>query len=278
MAVNIPLDIKIRNNIAMFTRKHLVISIIRCFFYPHTKLINFSNINKNENFEYSLNNNKLVIVDLVWGCIFCLIFIGFSRSFILACDCEKNIINYKKLYGKQSSTLNKLEFKGSVKVKEIKPVIVIKPQVIYPEEYKSKKFVGAEKCKLCHSVEYRKWQKTKHAQAYIDMNKHYEEEKNANRKHKIERTDCESCHTTGYGYKFGFILGSSSDKLTNVQCEICHGPGEDHVKNYKQKMVFGENPIPEALCRNCHCEEIAPGFKYVEYLGKINCITKHKND
>lgn len=46
---------------------------------------------------------------------------------------------------------------------------------------------------------------------------------------------------------------------------------EEHVKNYKQKMMFGDNPIPETLCRSCHCEGIDPGFKYIEYLGKINC-------
>ena len=110
------------------------------------------------------------------------------------------------------------------------------------------------------------------------MQKHYEEEKETNKKHGIEKTDCESCHTTGFGYNFGFRKENAQERLTNIQCEVCHGPGEEHVKNYKQKMVFGENPIPESLCKSCHCEDIDPKFKFIEYLGKINCSPIHQSD
>jgi hypothetical protein len=54
---------------------------------------------------------------------------------------------------------------------------------------KDAKYIGADKCKMCHSTEHKGWSKTAHARAY-DLLVNVAQDKN---------TECLACHTTGYG-------------------------------------------------------------------------------
>ena len=71
-------------------------------------------------------------------------------------------------------------------------------------------FVGADKCKMCHKVQYASWEATTHA-------KSTEQAKGAT---DLEYTpDCLKCHAT-----------NASEELPGVQCEACHGAGGDYKK------------------------------------------------
>lgn len=143
-------------------------------------------------------------------------------------------------------------------------------------------FLGndAENCKTCHGDKVTEWLKTGHANIFSDEidNKrtpdvptHYTE-------------SCSSCHTTGYyadpygegsnGFKAAMTVakwvfptweqinaagkGGPSNyaampaavkDLTNIQCEQCHGPATDHVKNGMPIMASSQD---EGVCNICH--------------------------
>jgi hypothetical protein len=71
-------------------------------------------------------------------------------------------------------------------------------------------YVGAEKCKMCHKVQYNSWLETTHATTTeVAMNAT-----------DLEFTaDCLKCHAT-----------NADEALAGVQCEACHGPGSDYKK------------------------------------------------
>jgi hypothetical protein len=102
-------------------------------------------------------------------------------------------------------------------------------------------FVGSESCRSCHQSEYDKWHETKHAQAYATLEKHgYQYD-----------PECVVCHVVGLDYESGFVSERRTPELKNVDCENCHGPGSEHVKNPIQAKTKG----PKATCLDCHTPE-----------------------
>ena len=80
---------------------------------------------------------------------------------------------------------------------------------------------------------------------------------------------CTPCHTTGMGHKGGFgDAKAAGGALTNVQCEVCHGPGEDHVKapvSLKKVTIYGITDqcsfcIIQGVCATCHDRANDPRF------------------
>lgn len=68
--------------------------------------------------------------------------------------------------------------------------------------------IGADKCKLCHKVEFASWQKTKHAAAQVD---------------------CEACHGPGSNYKAIAIMKDKAKakaagmiEPSEKDCKACH--------------------------------------------------------
>ncbi len=72
------------------------------------------------------------------------------------------------------------------------------------------------------------------------------------------------------GHKGGFgeeIL--THGMMTNVQCEVCHGPGEDHLKAppaLKKETIYGITDqcsfcIIQGVCMTCHDHANDPHFK-----------------
>ena len=125
------------------------------------------------------------------------------------------------------------------------------------------KYLGANKCKMCHSPIYKSWAETKHANAFkVLVDK--QSDKNA---------ECIVCHTAGYNLTGGYT--ENADNLKNVTCEACHGPGSLHMsakKEDKKKMINGKPG--EKLCRSCHNEKQSPNFKFEEYSKKgLHAIT-----
>jgi hypothetical protein len=82
--------------------------------------------------------------------------------------------------------------------------------------------IGAEKCKMCHKVEYDSWAQSKHAKAE-------------------PKTDCETCHGPGSDYKSKEVMKDPEKakaagliaKPAKAACtEKCHKPAE-----FKDEML-----------------------------------------
>ncbi len=114
-------------------------------------------------------------------------------------------------------------------------------------------YVGNTKCVSCHSEITTSWKKTRHASAYATLQK----------KCKDFCPDCLPCHSTGseeHGKK-GFSSPSKTPHLFNVQCEECHGPARNHIKNPEGPY---KNTINAGICINCHTTNTDPEFSFPE--------------
>ena len=78
-------------------------------------------------------------------------------------------------------------------------------------------YVGAEKCKMCHKVQYNSWLETTHAKATDEAKASTDREFSS---------DCLTCHAT-----------NADEALAGVQCEACHGAGNDYKKMSIMKDV-----------------------------------------
>ncbi len=121
-------------------------------------------------------------------------------------------------------------------------------------------YVGADACRDCHQSEYEQWRRTPHAGAFaviLQARRGYD-------------PACTPCHTTGQGHKGGFAdkTAPKGNPMTNVQCEVCHGPGDDHVKApaaLKKATVYGITDqcsfcIIQGVCATCHDRKNDPAF------------------
>ncbi len=121
------------------------------------------------------------------------------------------------------------------------------------------RYVGVEACTNCHEEPRKVWDQTKHAHAYETLTKQFKE----------YNLDCVSCHVTGYDKPGGSTVTHVSD-LKDVQCEVCHGPGEFHAA--KPEKVHTLIPKPSAdSCVSCHHPPHVHAFdakaKMAEILG-----------
>ena len=101
-------------------------------------------------------------------------------------------------------------------------------------------YVGAEKCKMCHKVQYNSWMETTHAKA-TDAAK-------ASTDPAFE-AKCLGCHAT-----------NSDEALAGVQCEACHGPGADFkkmsiMKDQEAAIANGLVIPTQATCDACHKDD-----------------------
>ena len=80
---------------------------------------------------------------------------------------------------------------------------------------------------------------------------------------------CIGCHVTGYGQVGGSSLGHT-ERLRDVQCEICHGPGSIHVaeKGLEEPPAV-HRETPASTCTACHTEQHSDTFQYEAYLRDI---------
>lgn len=107
--------------------------------------------------------------------------------------------------------------------------------------------VGSSACSQCHTEQYLKWSRTKHARATDPL---------PPRAFEFEAS-CLDCHATGS--KAQNAAGKTElARLQNVQCEQCHGPGSNHIA--KPGKGYGRIPNMESACASCHTVETSPGF------------------
>ena len=98
------------------------------------------------------------------------------------------------------------------------------------------KYVGAAKCKSCHSKkqtghQFGIWTTSKHAAAFVTLESEEAKEFRAARgvDDPVQSDECLRCHVTGHGEPKERFARSFDAKL-GIQCESCHGPGDRHVR------------------------------------------------
>lgn len=124
-------------------------------------------------------------------------------------------------------------------------------------------YVGAEKCKMCHKVQYGSWQETTHAKATDEAKASTDREFTA---------ACLQCHAT-----------NASEELAGVQCEACHGAGNDYKKMSIMKDLEAAKAngliIPtQATCDGCHTgDDHAKKVVMADNLNNKAAIHEFKN-
>jgi hypothetical protein len=121
-------------------------------------------------------------------------------------------------------------------------------------------YVGDAGCTDCHGEAADFWKKTIHAQAWQTL---------------VERGqqfdyECIGCHVTGFDKPGGSSL-AQNDKLRDVQCETCHGPGSIHVaKGGEEKpAAIARKPADDLCASQCHTHEHSDTFQHDAYLRDI---------
>jgi len=157
-------------------------------------------------------------------------------------------------------------------------------------------FVGAEKCRFCHSGEnkgaaYRKWLEGGHSKAFqtlaSDKAKKIAKERSVADPQKDKA--CVSCHVTAYNVPAD-KKDEKFDPAQGVQCESCHGPGGRHSKRRLEELTLDDLSVIQippgeiaavpsaATCQRCHNEN-SPTRKplnYAEELKKISHLDPRK--
>ncbi len=131
----------------------------------------------------------------------------------------------------------------------------LRPLLDWDQRFGQDEYVGVQACAACHSRQYTQWKNTRHATAFntlLDVRRQYQPK-------------CVICHTTGMGYETGYKMGELKHHLINVQCEMCHGPGNLHVRNPGSKMIRSPKI---RLCITCHDSEHSD-FDPEEYYPKV---------
>ncbi len=160
------------------------------------------------------------------------------------------------------------------------------------------KYIGAEKCKGCHGSpetgdQYSTWKGLDHAKAFEALAS--EEARKIGAEKGIadpQKADqCVRCHVTAFGVPEGQIK-KGFDRTHGVQCETCHGPGEQHMKVRfaaagQDDGTQGYVQVPEdeivsapkeETCLGCHNQE-SPTFKefcFHEFNARIRHLNPKK--
>jgi len=159
-----------------------------------------------------------------------------------------------------------------------------------PHAVAGAKYIGAAKCKNCHSSEkignqYGAWEKMSHAKAYetlaSDKAKELAKARGIDDPQKADA--CLKCHVTAFGVAADEIAKGFKPEM-GVQCESCHGPGEAHLKARmaaaaetdpsKAAPVAASEIVAEPrieVCQRCHNPE-SPSYKpfcFKEFNAKI---------
>ncbi len=120
---------------------------------------------------------------------------------------------------------------------------------------KQPKYMGSLACKPCHEDEYKSFityaRKSNSFKSIERLKKELTEE---------EIKGCYQCHTTGYGKLGGFISPEKTPHLKNAGCEVCHGPGEFHIKT--KNPLYIKRHLNKEDCEICHTEERVKAFRY----------------
>ncbi len=164
-----------------------------------------------------------------------------------------------------------------------KPAKVVKAKDAEP----AFEYVGAKKCKMCHSKEaggdqYGKWEAGPHAKAFevLASEKAIENAKQHEIENPQQAPQCLKCHVTA----FPVMADLANQKITleeGVSCESCHGAGSAYYKKTTMEELRAGTIEPaavglvmptEEVCTGCHTPEgndFYKEFKFDEYVKQI---------
>jgi len=146
-------------------------------------------------------------------------------------------------------------------------------------------FVGAETCGMCHKSDkqgsqLKIWQESKHSKAYESLKTEKADqvakEKGFTTK-AVDTPECLKCHVSGYNVDAS-LLGKKFKMEDGVQCETCHGAGEDYktkkIMENKDEAIKNGLIVPtkiEDFCITCHNAESPTyvDFNFAEMWDKI---------
>lgn len=126
----------------------------------------------------------------------------------------------------------------------IQPPLV---QAIGEDEYKKAmasgkyNFIGNAKCRLCHREFFVGRKKDAHESAL----------KRISEIPGYDNPKCLACHSTGHGIPGGFVSYEKTPRLSDVQCEGCHGPGSVHAELRTKGGFLAGTDRPTQLKRMC---------------------------
>lgn len=113
------------------------------------------------------------------------------------------------------------------------------------------KFIGSERCSLCHNNTHSDWSETLHSRA-LESLEAIGQDKNE---------DCIGCHTVGFGEDGGFVDRKTTNALAGVGCEACHGAARDHAENVADESLRPTINIAASVCGRCHTDSHHPNFE-----------------
>lgn len=122
-------------------------------------------------------------------------------------------------------------------------------------------YVGSKVCGECHEEEYESYSRyAKKARSFSAI------EKMQDHLTSQEVKKCYGCHTTGYGSPGGFVSAEKTPELKDVGCEVCHGPGSDHVETEDIEDIWSEADDIRKVCSKCHTSERVEAFNFKPLL------------
>lgn len=150
-------------------------------------------------------------------------------------------------------------------------------------------YVGTKMCKMCHNKEetgkqFSIWEKSLHGNALAALQTDEAKKIAVAKGIKTapdQSPECIQCHVTGWGTESGYQLNvdpadkkavTQNEKMANVGCEMCHGPGSGYkTKKTMEAVSKGEMEpasvgllIPTAeTCVKCHNEKSPTHKKFV---------------
>ncbi len=110
-------------------------------------------------------------------------------------------------------------------------------------------YTGSRSCFPCHEASARAWKKSPHARAWAAL----EQDEEARGWPITLSPECVSCHVVGFGMATGFESPEKTPDLLNVGCEVCHGPGREHVKRMMRDPRDPEKAVDRAGDGGAHC-------------------------
>lgn len=121
-------------------------------------------------------------------------------------------------------------------------------------------YVGTAACKDCHEEQYdnfTKYAKKAHSDRSVKLM--------ASDLTEAELAGCYGCHTTGYGQPGGFVSYEKTPHLADAGCEVCHGPGYEHVESGGDSdLIKGKLSMDD--CVGCHDESRVKAFNFKPLL------------
>ena len=118
-------------------------------------------------------------------------------------------------------------------------------------------YLDSPSCQSCHPTAYRQWQASLHSHAWETL---------------VARgadadPECIKCHSVGFGKSGGYLRPLQGQRLVNVGCENCHGPGSRHVEKHQKGLALAAKmkPVGEGTCRTCHYGEFSRPFDWEKF-------------